>query len=621
MLARRLHTRECWELEKKHFDLWASAIGEVELRDGSATAPLARPEHHLNACCRCLVAVAAIVPTVFTANVSAKPPATPKKIVLIAGPKSHGPVGNGIHDYGWSVQLLKVMLHHSNIKDKVRVEVHLDGWPRDPRTLEAADTIMIISDGRDGNQYAEAPHLASPERVRFLERQMKRGCGFLTFHFSTFAPDQYAEQMLTWSGGYFDWETDGKRQWYSAIQTTEAEVKLGTPDHPVLRGVKPFKMKEEFYYNIRFKPKDDSLRPLWIVPALKGREPDGRIVAWARERDDGGRGFGTTCGHFYDNWKHDDFRQMILNAIAWTAKVDVPTGGVESRFFTHDEIRKALGVDYGNDAAIRLLLFAGNDAHKWHNWEKTTPAMKQALELDKRIQVDVSNDIEDLSRKKLGDYHAILLNYANWHDPKPLSDASKEALLRFLKTSGGLIVIHFANGAFHHSLPMAGASDWPEYRKIVRRVWNHAGKPPSAHDPFGNFLVEPTNVAHPITAGLKSFEITDELYFHQDGTEPIEPLLTARSRITKKDEPLAFAYDYGQARVFQTFLGHSEKTWDAFESREMLRRAAAWVAHREVRQFSAADDKLNRTKCSVPGKFGNTLYAFGGGFTLASGKE
>src|ERR1700751_1794073 len=85
----------------------------------------------------------------------------PKKVVLIAGRKSHGPVGNGIHDYGWSVQLLKVMLDNSNVKDKVQVEIHLDGWPKEPKTLEDADTIMIISDGRDGNMYEEAPHLAS----------------------------------------------------------------------------------------------------------------------------------------------------------------------------------------------------------------------------------------------------------------------------------------------------------------------------------------------------------------------------------------------------------------------------------------------------------------------------
>ena len=32
------------------------------------------------------------------------------KIVLIAGKKSHGPEGNGMHDYNWSARLLKTAL-------------------------------------------------------------------------------------------------------------------------------------------------------------------------------------------------------------------------------------------------------------------------------------------------------------------------------------------------------------------------------------------------------------------------------------------------------------------------------------------------------------------------------
>src|SRR5258708_38700828 len=94
---------------------------------------------------------------------------TPKKIVLIAGKKSHGPVGNGIHDYGWSVRLLKVMLDNSNVADRVKVEVHLDGWPRDPRTLEDADTIMVLSEGRDGDQYEKAPQFASKVAGRLFD--------------------------------------------------------------------------------------------------------------------------------------------------------------------------------------------------------------------------------------------------------------------------------------------------------------------------------------------------------------------------------------------------------------------------------------------------------------------
>src|SRR5262245_14947200 len=62
-----------------------------------------------------------------------------------------------------------------------------------------------------------------------------------------------------------------------------------------------------------------------------------QTVAWAVERQDGGGGFGFTGGHFYDNWKNDNYRKLALNAILWTAKAEVPEGGVKSEF------RKELG--------------------------------------------------------------------------------------------------------------------------------------------------------------------------------------------------------------------------------------------------------------------------------------
>lgn len=288
-------------------------------------------------------AVGLAVPLALPELAWAQEPARPRTIILVAGKKSHGPVGNGTHDYGWSVRLLKVMLERSNIKEQVRVETYFEEGPGDLRVYDKADAIMIISDGRDGNQYAEAPHLASDERVRYFDGLMKRGCGCLTFHFSTFTPDKYAEQIYDWTGGYFKWEQDGKRQWYSGIKTLDTEVRPGTPDHPVCRGIRPFKMREEFYYNIRFKPDDAALKPILVVPALQGREPDGNVVAWARERAGGGRGFGTTCGHYYDNWKNDAFRKLMLNAIAWAAKVEVPKDGVEAKFHTHEEINGLLG--------------------------------------------------------------------------------------------------------------------------------------------------------------------------------------------------------------------------------------------------------------------------------------
>ena len=52
---------------------------------------------------------------------------------------------------------------------------------------------------------------------------------------------------------------------------------------------------------------------------------------WAVERPDGGRGFGFTGGHFHLNWGNDNQRKVVLNAILWLAKVEIPVNGVESK--------------------------------------------------------------------------------------------------------------------------------------------------------------------------------------------------------------------------------------------------------------------------------------------------
>lgn len=488
-----------------------------------------------------------------------------RKIVLIAGKKSHE---RGMHEYIKTVRLLKAMLDHSNVKG-IQTEIHLDGWPKNPATLDNAALILTISDGQDGELFSPVPFM-TPQRMAIMEKQMKRGCGFATLHFSTFTPDEYGPQILEWGGGYFDWQDEtGKKNWYSAIKTAESEVKLASPAHPVSSGVKPFHIKEEFYYNIRFGAGDPRLTPIIEVPELGGRNLNGNVVAWAVERKDGGRGFGTTMGHYYANWQNAGFRKLMLNAIVWAAGAQVPKGGVESRFYTDRQVTQLL---FGK--SLKGLILTGNH-HPAHIWQETTPFIKTAVEKDNRFFVDVSTNIEDLMQYDLQDYDVLILNYCNWEDPKGLSDQSKKAFTDYLNNGGGLIIVHFANGAFHYSLPGAAQSDWPEYRKISRRVWDHTGN--SAHDKYGKFIVKITQTKHPVTQGIGNFEVTDELYYNQKGDQPIEPLLVATSKDTGKDEPLAWAYTYGKGHVFQIMLGHSKESLQAPQVQEILKRAAAWT--------------------------------------------
>jgi hypothetical protein len=62
------------------------------------------------------------------------------------------------------------------------------------------------------------------------------------------------------------------------------------------------------------------------------------VLAWAYERPEGGRGFGCTGAHFHKNWANDDFRRMMLNALVWTAGLEVPTDGVVSTVTDEDMV-------------------------------------------------------------------------------------------------------------------------------------------------------------------------------------------------------------------------------------------------------------------------------------------
>ena len=75
-------------------------------------------------------------------------------------------------------------------------------------------------------------------------------------------------------------------------------------------------------------------------PTVRAEVDEGlpQHVAWAAERPDGGRGFGFTGGHFHNNWADENFRTLVLNAIVWVAKGEVPPSGVVAPTPTREEL-------------------------------------------------------------------------------------------------------------------------------------------------------------------------------------------------------------------------------------------------------------------------------------------
>jgi type 1 glutamine amidotransferase len=247
-----------------------------------------------------------------------KQPSDPNatKIVLVAGRQSHGP---GEHEFFAGCALLMKMLQETRGVAPVMAR---DGWPKSPQTFEGAKSVVFFMDGGSGHPIIQKQHM------EVVQRLMDQGVGFVNLHYAVEYPKSQSDHILNWLGGYYETNFSTNPHWKAEIKTL--------PQHPITRGVKPFTLTDEWYYNIRFKPELAG-----VTPILKATPPDdtrrtpasrehkGReeILAWAFDRSNGGRSFGFTGAHFHKNWGDENFRRLVVNAILWTAKVEVPEGG------------------------------------------------------------------------------------------------------------------------------------------------------------------------------------------------------------------------------------------------------------------------------------------------------
>jgi len=258
-----------------------------------------------------------------------------KKIVLIAGPPSHG---YGGHEHNAGCLLLAKQLNE-NVPG-VYATAYLNGWPKDPTALDNTDAVAVFCDGGEGHVVMN--HLEE------MDTLAKKGVGIAMLHYAVEVPKgRPGDYMLDWTGGYFE-------TFWSVNPHFKAEFKE-LPDHPITRGVRPFAIDDEWYYHMRFVEDMKNVTPILTTtppdstrregndahganPYVRARMGMPEHVAWAYERPGGGRGFGFTGGHWHYNWAHDDFRKLVLNALVWIAGVEVPPNGVPSKTPTVEQL-------------------------------------------------------------------------------------------------------------------------------------------------------------------------------------------------------------------------------------------------------------------------------------------
>ena len=236
--------------------------------------------------------------------VVAAEPGGEKRILLIGHDLDHA---WGTHMYLPTCNILaKCLMQTPGVNALVS-----DGWPKDKSVLKGIDAVVLYSSPGgeillDGDQAAE------------VDRLMKQGVGLVCIHWATGLKKENEQRLGE------KWMSTLGGMWlhFVGLKIDDSNLRQLNPEHPICNGWEEYELNDEFYLNTQVAPGSETLLEV---------EVDGKKVpvAWVFERpiSKGGRSFGTTLGHFHRNFKIEAFRRMIINAILWSAHVQLPLGG------------------------------------------------------------------------------------------------------------------------------------------------------------------------------------------------------------------------------------------------------------------------------------------------------
>jgi type 1 glutamine amidotransferase len=255
----------------------------------------------------------------------------------------------------------------------------------------------------------------------------------------------------------------------------------------------------------------------------------------------------------------------------------------------------------GDQKKIRVVLI---DGHNNHDWPRTTPVLKKALEDSGRFTVDIATHPKPNKQVPEGwksvmfppdfsKYDVVVSNYNGVAWPAEMQK-SLDDLLKSNKI--GLVIVHAANNSF---------GGWKEYTQMVGMGWYNKnsgdrlllddqgkkvivpkgeGDGPG-HRYTGPFTVTVRDGSHPITKGMPAewLHDRDELYDNMRGPiQNVHLLATAYSKGTKAHEPMIWTVKYGDGRVFHTPMGHDVTAMRCIGFITTLQRGTEWASTGQV---------------------------------------
>lgn len=232
------------------------------------------------------------------------------KIVLVAGSNSFKP---GEHEYvGGCAALMELLRQTPGVFPVLALD-----WPKKPETFAGARAVVFFFDGGDKHGFLK------DDRLTQVQKLADSGVGLVFLHQAIDFPRELGERVRGWMGAAWEKGFSQRAHWVAEFKTF--------PEHPVCRGVTPFKIDDGWLTSLRFVAGLKGVTPLLHTASPKAppsTEPgSANVVSWVYERSGGGRSFTFTGGHLHASLAEEGYRRFLVNSILWTAGLDIPPSG------------------------------------------------------------------------------------------------------------------------------------------------------------------------------------------------------------------------------------------------------------------------------------------------------
>jgi type 1 glutamine amidotransferase len=223
---------------------------------------------------------------------------------------------------------------------------------------------------------------------------------------------------------------------------------------------------------------------------------------------------------------------------------------------------------------IHVLLLSGRNNHEW---QQTTTFIEKMFLKSGTFTVSVTEKPDTLKFSDFERFDVVLSNWNSWpENDLRWPEQTEKALLQFIKNGGGFVTFHSSTSAFYK---------WPEFQEISTAAWIMDS---TSHGKPSETKVEITGAEHPVTRGMKAFEIFDELWINTAKNHKFEVLGTATNEELTQNgmekQPAIMVAGYGKGRIFHTILGHDLKAMESEGFQMLMLRGTEWAATGKVSQ-------------------------------------